>query len=260
MNRRFLTSLLGLAALALIALLAPVTGRAADTRCYEMRIYYSPAGRLDDLHARFRNHTLKLFEKHGIQNIGYWVPVDNKENKLVYLLAYPSREARDASWKAFFGDPEWKAVQKKTEANGPIVAKVETYFLTATDYSPAIETGDVSKGGVFEMRTYTTPEGRLSHLDSRFRDHTIALFTKHGMHNWGYFHRMADQPDSKNTLVYFLAHKSQDAAKASFGAFGQDPDWKSAREASEKAAGGSLTTQGGVKSQFLVPTDYSPTK
>ncbi len=225
-----------------------------------MRIYYSPAGRLDDLHARFRNHTLGLFKKHGIESIGYWVPVQNPDNKLVYLLAYPTREARDVAWKEFMADPDWKAVQKSTEANGPIVSKVESFFLRTTDYSPAVRKGNISHGGVFEMRTYTTPPGGLANIDARFRDHTIRLFEKHGMQNQGYFHKLPGQAGADSTLLYFLTHKSQDAAKASFAAFGQDPAWKAAKEASEKAAGGPLTVKDGVKSVFLVPTDYSPTK
>src|SRR6266851_4063073 len=70
-----------------------------DPRVYEMRIYYAAPGKLDALNARFRNHTMKLFEKHGIQNVGYWVPIENTENKLIYVLSYPSREAREKSWK-----------------------------------------------------------------------------------------------------------------------------------------------------------------
>ena len=258
MNRRFFLTLLATA----LTWMEATTTQAApkDTRCFEMRIYYAPPGRLDDLHARFRNHTLKIFEKHGIENVGYWVPLDNKDNKLVYLLAYPNRAAREASWKAFFADPEWKEVATKTEANGRIVAKVEQIFLEATDYSPAIKSGDLSHGGVFEMRTYTTPQGLLPNLDSRFRDHTLALFSKHGIGNQGYFHKASDQPEADRTLLYFLTHKSQDAAKESFKSFGQDPAWKTAREDSEKKAGGSLTVQGGVKSEFLKPTDYSPAK
>ena len=139
---------------ALLATLTPATLAMGTTmaqnadkseRVYEMRTYYAPEGRLDDLHARFRNHTVKLFEKHGMTNIGYWVPIDNKENKLVYILAYPSREAAKKSWAAFGGDPAWKAVKKETEAKGPIVAKVESLYLNITDYSPepkAAATGD----------------------------------------------------------------------------------------------------------------------
>src|SRR5258708_10891338 len=72
-----------------------------DTRLFEMRIYYAAPGKLDALHARFRDHTLKLFEKHGMTNIGYWVPVDNTDNKLIYILAFPDREAREKAFKAF---------------------------------------------------------------------------------------------------------------------------------------------------------------
>jgi hypothetical protein len=260
MNRR--TFIASTTAAAAFGLAGCATSRMknTDTRCFEIRTYYSPPGRLDDLHARFRNHTMKIFTRHGIENIAYWVPVDNTENKLVYLLGYPSREAREASWKAFFADPEWKEVAKKTEANGRIVSKVEIAFYQTTDYSPAIRIGDASHGGVFEQRIYTTPTDRLPNLDARFRDHTLDLFTKHGMRNWGYFHKMADQPGASTNLTYFLTHKSKDAAKASFDAFRQDPKWIAAKAESEKVGGGSLTVQDGVKSVFLVPTDYSPTK
>ena len=246
-----------------IALALPGFARAreaADTRCFEMRTYYAPPGKLDDLHARFRDHTMGLFKKHGIENVGYFVPVVNTNHALVYLLAYPNREARDASWKQFMADPDWKTAHKASEVTGKLVSKVEQIFLQATDYSPALETGNLSKGGVFELRTYTTPAGKLANLDSRFRDHTVALFKKHGMMNWIYFHKMPEQPEADTTLLYFLAHKSQEAGKASFDAFRKDPTWMAAREASEKDAGGSLTVKDGVKSVLLVPTDYSPTK
>jgi NIPSNAP len=259
MNRRhFLAISLASAALASGCCTTPM--KVSDTRVYEMRVYYSPAGKLDELHARFRNHTKALFEKHGIQNIGYWVPIHNTDNKLVYLLAYPSRDAREASWKKFMADPDWQAAWKASEANGTLVKKVDSFYLQTTDFSPAVRTGDVSHGGVFELRTYTTGAGLLPNLDARFRDHTLALFKKHGMGNQGYFHKMADQPGADNTLIYFLTHKSEDAAKASFDAFRKDPAWIAAKDASEKAAGGSLTVKDGVKSEFLVPTDYSPTK
>jgi hypothetical protein len=229
--------------------------------CYEMRVYYAAPGKLDAMHARFRNHTVHLFEKHGIKNIGYWVPLENNESKLVYLLAYPNREAREMSWKAFIADPEWKAAKQESERNGPLVAKAEQIFLEPTDYSTSLRTGNVSDQGVFELRTYTTPPGLLPNLDARFREHTMNLFKKHGVKNWLYFHKMPGEPAADTTLIYFLAHKSRDAAKASFDAFRKDPAWIAAREASEKKAGSSLTIkEGGVKSEFLVPTDYSPTK
>jgi len=228
-----------------------------DTKVYEMRVYYAPEGKLEALNSRFRDHTLKLFEKHGITNVGYWTPIENPDRKLIYILSYPSREAREASWKAFMADPDWQTAYKASEVNGKLVSKVEQTFLKATDYSAAIKPAKVGDR-VFELRTYTASEGNLDHLHARFRDHTCKLFEKHGMANIGYWSPMDDQPGAKNTLVYIISHKSPDAAKASFGAFGKDADWVAARKASEEKAGGSLTVPMGVKSVFLNATDYSP--
>jgi hypothetical protein len=225
---------------------------------YELRIYYAAEGKLDDLNARFRNHTMKIFENHRMKNIGYFVPEGpNPERKLVYFLEHQSRDAARQSWKDFGADPAWKAVSTESEKNGRLVSKLESTFLQLTDYSPkpVIE----SKGGrVFELRTYITPEGKLDDLNARFRNHTLALFKKHGMENLPYWIKTPDQEDAKTTLIYLLAHKSRDAAKKSFDAFRQDPDWVKAKAESEK--NGSLTVEKGVKSEFLVPTDYSPLK
>jgi hypothetical protein len=120
---------------------AAKTGAAqgGSERFFEMRTYYAAEGKIDNLNARFRNHTNELFRKHGIEMIGYWQPVDEKNQKkpvLVYILAYPSREAREKSWKEFFADPDWQAAAKKSEENGKIVAKVESVYMSPTDYSP----------------------------------------------------------------------------------------------------------------------------
>lgn len=89
------------------------------------------------MHARFRDHTCKLFEKHGMTLIGFWSPSDPKEaeRKLIYVLAFPTREAADKSWKAFRDDPVWKEVREASEKDGKIVEKVESVFMTPTDYS-----------------------------------------------------------------------------------------------------------------------------
>ncbi|HWQ32759.1 MAG TPA: NIPSNAP family protein [Blastocatellia bacterium] len=119
--------------------LAPSPSLARDSRCFEIRTYYAAPGKLEDLHARFRNHTLRLFKKHGMQIIGFWGPTDKEkgsENTLVYILAYPDRAAREQAWKAFQADPEWQAVRKKSEENGRLVEKVDSVILMATDYSP----------------------------------------------------------------------------------------------------------------------------
>ena len=111
-----------------------------DSRVYEMRVYYAAKGKLDDLNKRFRHHTLKLFEKHGMENIGYWVPIENPENKLIYVLAHKSREEAMKSWRAFSGDAEWNTARKASEKDGKLVDKVERYFMLASDFSPTIKT------------------------------------------------------------------------------------------------------------------------
>lgn len=107
-------------------------------RVFELRTYYAHPGKADAMNARFRNHTLKLFEKHGMTNVGYWIPVsgDNAANTLVYLLSFPSLDAQKAAWDAFRNDPEWQRVRAESEASGPVVAKLESVTMTGTDYSP----------------------------------------------------------------------------------------------------------------------------
>ena len=256
------TAMKTLSLLAALLLTAACTAVSAeiDTRVFEMRTYFAAPGKLDDLHARFRDHTTQLFTKHGITNLGYWTPIENPENKLVYLLAYPTREARDASWKAFGADPDWQTARKASEENGKLVLKIEQRFLTATDFSPEVKSAAGPGERVFELRTYTTMPGNLPALHTRFREHTIALFAKHGMTNLWYWQLLPDQKlaDPQNTLIYLLAHASVDAAKASFDAFRADPEWVAVKQASEDKAGGSLTVPDGVKSVFMKPTDYSP--
>jgi len=108
-------------------------------RLFELRTYTANEGKLDALNARFRDHTCKLFEKHGMTNIGYWTPSDGDKSKntLIYILAFPDRAARDKAFKDFGADPEWKKAQAESEANGKLLVKApESVFLTPTDYSP----------------------------------------------------------------------------------------------------------------------------
>jgi hypothetical protein len=115
------------------------TGASATT-VYELRVYHTYDGKLDDLLRRFREHTMKLFEKHGMKNVAYWTPTDEplKGKTLVYIIAHPSREAATANWKAFGDDPEWQSVRDKSEANGKIVEKIDSTFLVMTDFSPKL--------------------------------------------------------------------------------------------------------------------------
>jgi NIPSNAP len=111
---------------------------AQNPRVFELRTYTAPEGKLGELHARFRDHTLKIFERHGMTNVVYLKPLDTplSDNTLVYLLAHPSRGAAKANWAAFAADPEWKKVASESQVNGRILTKVESVFLEAADYSP----------------------------------------------------------------------------------------------------------------------------
>lgn len=248
--------------LALIMLASSTFANAADnSRVYELRTYTTLPGKLDSLLARFRDHTTQLFEKHGMTNIGYFVPLDagdGSADKLVYILSYPSRPAAVAAWNAFRDDPEWKRVRDASETNGKIVAKVDSVYLVAADFSPPVVQAKSAAQRTFELRTYTTPEGGLEAIDARFRDHTTALLDKHGITNLYYWHPLDADKGAGRTLIYLLAHQSRDAAKASWDAFRDDPAWTAVKSASEKKMNGSLTSD--IKSVFLAPTDFSKLK
>ncbi len=114
---------------------------AAGAKVYELRTYYAAPGKLEALHARFRNHTIEIFKKHGMGIVAFWVPVDQTTgaatgNTLVYILSYPSLDARKQAWDEFGKDPEWMAVKTESEKDGKLVDKVDSLFLAPTDYSP----------------------------------------------------------------------------------------------------------------------------
>lgn len=115
----------------------PVELQATD-RVFELRTYTAPEGKLDELLARFRNHTLRIFEKHGMTNVGYWIPQDStlRDNTLIYLLAHPSREAADQAWRNFSADPEWQQVAEESQRDGRILTSVTRVWLDPTDFSP----------------------------------------------------------------------------------------------------------------------------
>jgi hypothetical protein len=113
---------------------------AKDTRTFELRTYYANPGKLEALNARFREHTNALFQKHGMTLVGYWMPItppaEGVGGTLVYVLAFPSPEAREASWKGFREDPAWLKARDASEKDGKLVAKIDSVVMKATDYSP----------------------------------------------------------------------------------------------------------------------------
>jgi hypothetical protein len=118
----------------------PARAAVSATTVYELREYHANEGKLDDLLKRFREHTMRLFEKHGMKNVAYWTPLDDplRGRTLIYILAHPSREEAASNWKAFVDDPEWQKVRDASEANGKLVEKVDSTFMALTDFSPAL--------------------------------------------------------------------------------------------------------------------------
>jgi hypothetical protein len=228
---------------------------AEDTRCYELRIYTAAKGKLEGLNARFRDHTCKLFEKHGLTNVGYWVPVDAKDNRLIYVISSPSRAAHKKSWSGFLNDEGWKKAYAASTKNGRLVANISSTFLSATDYSPAVKPSHAKGGRVFELRTYVTAENRLKNLHARFRDHTCKIFENHGMTNLAYWTPMDADKGKANTLTYLISHASRAQAGKNWRGFGGDPAWKKARAVSVKD-GKILANR--PQSTYLKAVDYSP--
>lgn len=230
--------------------------RAEEKPVLEMRVYTCEKGKLDALNTRFRDHTMRIFAKHGMKNIAYWTPTEGETaaTTLIYIIEHKSRDAAKASWDAFRADPEWqKVAEESAEAHGKILAKApEATYMTPTDYSAKV--GPVSADKVYELRTYTAAEGKLDALHARFRDHTDALFKKYGMKTIGYW-TPQDEPGSKNLLIYVIEHESLEACAEAKKAFGADPDWQKARAESEKD--GPLLAER-PQAVFMKATDYSP--
>ena len=125
---------------ALLAASQRAGAKQTATTVYELRVYHAAPGKLGELLARFRDHTNKLFEKHGMKSIAYWTPLDEPEkgNMLIYILQHSSREASVANWKAFQDDPEWKRVKEESEANGKLAEKIDSTYMALTDFSPRL--------------------------------------------------------------------------------------------------------------------------
>ena len=226
-----------------------------EPQYFEMRTYYCFPGKLEDLKTRFRDHTMGLFEKHGMTNIGYWEPLDNADNKLVYLLGYPDRESRDRSWEAFMNDPEWKQVYEASHADGPLVDSVVNAFYRYSRFSPQIKAENAGPR-IFSLRTYYTFPGKLEALRTRFADHTVAIFERNGIHNLVYLDLDSGEAGADHILTYLVTFPDTAARTASWKQFGEDPSWKAAYEASIRD--GKLVDS--LTDELLRATDFSPVK
>jgi len=242
--------------LLLVSVRPMLQAQPGDSRYFEMRTYTAHAEKRPDLIRRFKEHTLRLLAKHGIDNVAYFLPVDENMNTLTFVLAYPSRADRDQRWNQFIADPRWKRAAAKSEENGKLVAQVDQTFMhIAPELSAVISPNAVPRGQVFELRTYTCLPGRLPALKARFKDHTRALFAKHGMKNVVYWESV-EAEGQQPKLLYLLSHSSVEAARASFDAFRSDSEWIAVRDASE--ADGKIVEK--LESVFFKPLPFSPLK
>ncbi len=212
---------------------SPPEARLVEGPVYELRIYVANEGRFRHLIKRFRNHTDRIFKKHGLQPIGYWVPTDGRAGtgrRFVYVLEHSSRYAAYKNWNSFSQDKEWKAVLDNPEFQRLLAEKPTSIFMTPNDYSASSRSAIEEAGGVYELRTYVANPGKLADLNARFRDHTTRLFNEHGIRNVAYWTPF-DKPESDNTLIYLVHHASREQADANWKSFGRDPRWrKVARE------------------------------
>lgn len=223
---------------------------------YELRTYTANEGRLPELLARFRDHTVRLFKKYGMESVGYWVPTEKPQSAttLIYILKHESREASRESFRAFGADPEWRKAYKDSRANGSLLAKLpDSIFMKATEYTPDFTNGKNNDDAVFELRIYKTNAGKLPNLDVRFSDNTIRIFAKHGMQSVAYWH----STDETDTLIYILKHKSSEDAKVSWSAFRTDEEWE--RVSKESQLDGTILKERPA-STYMKATDFSEIK
>jgi hypothetical protein len=236
---------------------AKPAARLLDGPVYELRIYQASEGRFQHLIKRFREHTDRIFKKHGLHALGYWIPTDGsvkKRRKFVYLLKHPSRYEAYRNWTNFFNDKEWEKVMDKPEFQGLLSEKPTSIFLTPNDYSAPAKNEIARQGGAFELRTYVVNPGKLPALNDRFRKHTTSLFNKHSIHNVSYWTPF-DRPDRNNTLVYLVHHADRKQADLNWEAFGQDPEWK--KVARESQVNGELLARPPER-LYLKALDFSP--
>ena len=248
---RRLLPLIAVAVVAGVASAQTTPTPATETRLFELRTYHAPDGRLDALHARFRDHAARLFEKYGMTCLGFWTPANPAGARVVFLLAYPDAAARSASWAKLVIDPDWRKLRRESEVDGRLVAQIEELMLTPTADCPVVAPARAESPRSFELRTYTArPEDAAFHkaIHEKYRDVLV-----------GCWKATSRQPSGEATHVYLLARERpgtdrkapevvhSDRFRISTTGGGPAP---SVRPRPAAADGG--------KALVLQPTDYSP--
>lgn len=214
---------------------------------YELRLYETVPGKLSALNDRFAKHTVGFFKKYGVRMLGFWTDEIGSTNLLSYIVSFESSSEREATWKAFRGDPDWLKVRAETEKDGPLLARVRNTIMRLTPYSPE----PVINSNVQELRVYQSMPGKLDALNARFANHTISLFEKHGIGNIGYW---TDDVGTSEQLIYMLGYPSLGDREKSWASFQADPEWQRVRAETEKD--GVLTAK--AVNTIIRPTPYSP--
>jgi len=236
---------------------SPVEPRLKNGPVYELRTYIAARDRFEHLVKRFREHTDRLFRKHNMEPVGYWVPTEGpsiSKRTFVYVLKHQSRYDAWKNWVAFTNNREWQRVLDQPVFKGLLIGKPESVFLKLTDFSDKVRNKIEKPGGVFELRTYTAAKGKLTALNSRFRNHTARIFTRHGMKNVAYWTPF-DSPDSSSQLTYLLHHSNRAQADMSWKSFADDTEWK--KVAKESQRNGKLLA-GPPQRLFLRSLEFSP--
>ena len=238
---------------------SPVEPRLKRGPVYELRTYIAARDRFEHLVTRFREHTDRLFRKHNMQPVGYWVPAEGppiSKRTFVYILKHPSRYDAWKNWVAFTNDREWQRVLDQPVFQGLLIGKPESTFMTVIDDSIVkLNDGD-GRAGVYELATYTASPGKLPMLTGHFREHATGLFNADAMQHiasWTPF----DRPESESRLISLICHSNREQVDVNWKAAKRDARWRQATSDSE--TGDSLLAKPPEQS-YLIPLDFSPSK
>ena len=228
---------------------APRMLRVDDGPVYELRIYAAAEDRLGHLIKRFREHTDRLFRKHKMEPVAYWLPTDGtakEKRRFVYILKHPSRYAAYRNWNAFTHDPEWKrGVLEQPEFQRLLSDRPESVFLTPNKFLN--ESTRSNNPNIYELRIHTAAQGKLTALHQHHRDTGVNLHLKHGIRTLGSWFAF-DRPESENTMYTLHRHTNRTQADLNWKAIEADPEWRKSR--------GNLNTK--TERLYLKPMDFSP--
>lgn len=223
---------------------------------YELRTYEILPGKAQALLERFGSVTTKLFERHGMQNVGYWTPtVGEFSNRFIYMLGFRDMAHRERAWEELAQDPERQQSMRQAQEAGPQVARLTNMLLRPTPYSPPPIGEGRSQGptALCELRIYEMLPGKAQPLHDRFATVSMRLFERHGMANIGYWTPVVG--GYNNQLYYMLGFESMAHREKAWAAFGQDPEWQPAARATTEAHGQVVEK---ITNSILRPTAFSP--